>query len=150
MPAGLDLSLASASFTFDSAAPSFVIALTTRHFGSGAFVAGKDSAGNWGYVFGAAPRIPFALDIADLLPLGSPPAPGGATLAIEELQLVGASQALPPLPEDPQLRSLLGDDVRSGLALAVAVRIGNVYRGRLAVRFGGPDDGAAADTPRPR
>jgi len=151
LPHGLDLSLASAAFTLDSLAeaPSFVFRLETSALGSGALIAGKDAAGNWGFIFGAQPRIPFALDVGDVAPLGGIVPPGSATIAIERLQVVAASEALPPVPQDAAVQALLGDDPRSGLALAVTLKIGASYTEELAVRLGGPDDRSAADAPPP-
>jgi hypothetical protein len=153
LPAGLDLSVEAASFKFDSAAPSFAFKLATSAFGFAALVAGEDSKGNWGFLFGALVPLDLGLsiDIVAHTPLGRVVPAGAATIAIDQLRIVGASSAMPPLPAhlDSQSLEAIGEQPSSGLALAVALKVGSLPQTELEVRFGGPNDRSAEDVPPP-
>lgn len=148
-PQGLDLSLTAASFDFYFSALVFDFTITTAKYGSAALIAGKDAAGNWGFVFGMLPSIAVTLDLSTIDVIGSLVPRGEDILSLSILRLVGATTALPAYQPPPSVQEIVGPVINSGLVLSAELKAGPAVDEPLTVRFGGANDGTSSDTPPP-
>lgn len=147
LPEQLDLTLQTIDFRFESAGPSFAFEMTTTSDNAAAMITGKSGDGKWGFVFGAKVDPNLDLDLAAIPVVGVLIPSGYAALSINELRLVGATEALPVFTPTPLDTDILGDVISSGLALSIDFSVGNLAPETFTVRFGGSDDGSASDTP---
>jgi hypothetical protein len=145
LPDALDLSLKSVTFEFDSAGPTFGCDVRTASYGGATLVAGKSTAGEWGFVFGMEMNLDLKLDLTDIDVVGQLVPAGDDVIALDALRMVGATTAVPQLTQ-AELQAL-GGLVNSGLALSVDLRVGNALQHTFTVRFGGSDDGSRWDAP---
>lgn len=148
-PQGLDLALTGASFDFDFSAMVFDFTVATAKYGSAALIAGKDAAGNWGFVFGMLPGVTVTLDLSTIDVIGSLVPRGDDILALSILRLVAATTALPAYQPPPDVQQIIGPVINSGLVLSAELKAGTAIDEPLTVRFGGANDGTATDTPPP-
>jgi hypothetical protein len=147
LPAGVDLALTEASFSFASAGPSFAFELTTASGGGAALIAGKDAKGDWGFVYGMILSLDVTLDLTDIDVIGRLVPSGDERISLSDLRVVGAGKVVPEYSPTPQLERIVGPSVSSGLALSTKLELGTAINQTLTVRFGGADDGSAIDTP---
>lgn len=147
-PKQLDLGLAKASFEFDAGPqPEFSFDLETASGGAAALIAGKNTAGAWGFVYGMVLSLDVHVDLTHIDVIGSLVPSDLDSISLSELRVVGATTALPLYTSTPALQQVFGPALSSGLALSTRVEIGTAFDQTLTVRFGGADDGAASDKP---
>jgi hypothetical protein len=147
LPQGIDLNLTEASFKFETAGPSVSFELTSASYGSAALIAGKDAAGNWGFVFGLVAGLDLAVNLTDIDVVGNFVPEGMDVISVDNLRFVGATSAIPVYTPTPQLLNVFGTQINSGLVLSIDLNIGTLFTETFSVRFGGLDDGTASDTP---
>jgi hypothetical protein len=149
LPENLQLNLTEASFELETAGPSASFTLTSANYGSAALIAGKDENGNWGFVFGMLTGLDASLNLTDIDVVGNFVPSGMDTVSVNNLRFIGATQALPLYTSTPELENILGSQINSGLVLSIDLAVGSLFSETFSVRFGGLDDGSAADTPPP-
>ncbi|MDO7926907.1 hypothetical protein Q6A51_08970 [Pseudomonas sp. KFB-139] len=150
LPAGLQLHLSKAGFTFlaESDALSFALEftalLTTAQDPTGSrssesvLVAGRRSKDDpWGYLYAMDLDLKLELGL-DSIPLAGKLVPAGSDrLGIERVRLIAASKVLPPIPAGSTLDKLSGLSFDGGLSLAVDLKVGSEPSKTLMARFGG-------------
>jgi hypothetical protein len=157
LPDGLDLGLKRAGFEFDSSQPSFSFAIETALYtgsdptagkpASAALVAGKNAQGKWGFIYGMVVGLDQKLDLTNI-PLVAKLVPSGDdVIELKDVRIVAATMELPAYTDNPELDTIIGSVVNSGLVLTVNLQIGSAINKSISVRFGGSDDGTSSDTP---
>ncbi len=147
----IDLDLTGAELTFDSQNLIFSFELDSKSFGDAIIVAGKSTAGSWGFIFGleGAPKgQPINIDLGNIPVVGNLVPSGDDVLSITNLRFVGATTNLPAITLTTRQQAILGTQVSSGITLSIDFSVGTLVQESFTVRFA-LNDGSAYDTPPP-
>jgi hypothetical protein len=136
--------LTSLKLSYDSSTSTVILVADDE----AALVIGKDTAGDWVFLFGIAVGVALAVDLTDIPVIGKLVPPGAAGISLSQLRIVGATTALPSYDATPDLERIIGPAITSGLALSAKLTVGTEFQDTLSVRFGGADDNSQSDVPR--
>lgn len=147
LPGEQQLSMSQASFDFDFASNTFALTFEACLYDpkqpedspkiQAVLVAARNVAGTkWGYLCAMDLDLKLHLGLDGIPLAGSLVGPNSDSLRIEQLRLIAATKAVPALPADSSLQSLLKEPIESGLTLAVDLGIGEEPGKTLMVRFG--------------